>query len=186
MAKIKIIQPEEAEGKLKEIYNSLAKDRGKIAEVHKIQSLNPHSIIAHMDLYKVIMFKKSSLSRLQREMLGVVTSKANYCEYCQVHHAEAVNFYWKDWKKTNQLRKDYSLVELSKKEKLLCDYATLLTQNPIESVKQKQVELMQKEGLTDQEILDATLVISYFNFVNRIVLSLGVELEENPGGYEYE
>ncbi len=186
MPKIKVIQPEEAEGKLKEIYDNLSKDRGKIAEVHKIQSLNPHSIPAHMDLYKVIMFKKSSLSRLQREMLGVVTSKANNCEYCQVHHAEAVNHYWKDKGKTERLKNDYTKVDLDLKERALCDYAFLLTRNPMESVKEKQVGKMKEMGISDKEILDATLVISYFNFVNRIVLSLGVELEENPGGYNYE
>ncbi len=186
MAKIKIIQPEEAEGKLKEIYHQLSKDRGKIAEVHKIQSLNPHSIPAHMDLYKVIMFKKSSLSRLQREILGVVTSRANNCEYCQVHHAEAVNFYWKDWEKTNALKEDHNLIELDRKDQALCDYAKLLTQNPLESVKQKQVENLKELGVSDKEILDATLVISYFNFVNRLVLSLGVELENDPGGYNYD
>jgi uncharacterized peroxidase-related enzyme len=186
MAKIKVIQPEEAEGALKKIYDGLSDSRGKIAEVHKIQSLNPHSITAHMDLYKVIMFKKSALSRLQREMLGVVTSRANNCEYCQIHHAEAVNHYWKDDAKTTQLRTDYTLVELDSKDRMLCDYAFSLTKNPLESAKSKQVEKMKEAGITDKEILDATLVISYFNFVNRIVLSLGVELENNPGGYNYE
>ena len=38
---------------------------------------------------------------------------------------------------------------------------------------------------SDREILDATLVISYFNFVNRNVLALGVELEEDPSGFNY-
>ena len=50
MAYIDIIQPENAEGKLKEIYDGLIESRGKIAEVHKIQSLNPESITNHMNL----------------------------------------------------------------------------------------------------------------------------------------
>jgi hypothetical protein len=29
-------------------------------------------------------------------------------------------------------------------------------------------------------------VVSYFNFVNRMVLALGVELEKDAGGYRYE
>jgi len=34
--------------------------------------------------------------------------------------------------------------------------------------------------------LDATLVISYFNFVNRMVLGLGVAPDEDEiGGYNY-
>jgi|TARA_B110000196_G_scaffold127455_1_gene110556 hypothetical protein len=39
----------------------------------------------------------------------------------------------------------------------------------------------------DRAILDAALVVGYFNFVNRIVLSLGVYLEQDEGqGYKYE
>lgn len=34
--------------------------------------------------------------------------------------------------------------------------------------------------------MDAHLVIAYFNFVNRLVLGLGVELEQDQGqGYKY-
>ncbi len=29
-------------------------------------------------------------------------------------------------------------------------------------------------------------MVSYSDFVNRMVLGLGVELEQDPGGYEYE
>lgn len=47
---IEAIQPEDATGELKQIYDDLVQSRGKIAEVHKIQSLNPKSIINHMDL----------------------------------------------------------------------------------------------------------------------------------------
>ena len=41
-------------------------------------------------------------------------------------------------------------------------------------------------GLTDNEILSITLVTSYFNFVNRNAMALGVEFsEEEMKGYKY-
>lgn len=55
MPHIKVIEYHEAEGELKEIYDNLVKSRGKLAEVHKIQSLNPKSIVNHMDFYLTIM-----------------------------------------------------------------------------------------------------------------------------------
>ena len=40
-------------------------------------------------------------------------------------------------------------------------------------------------GLTDKDILDLTLVVGYFNFVNRIALGLGVSFSaEEIGGYK--
>ncbi|MDZ7659008.1 MAG: carboxymuconolactone decarboxylase family protein [Fodinibius sp.] len=59
---------------------------------------------AHMDLYMSIMFSKSPLSRAQREMMAVVVSVANDCEYCQQHHGQALNHYWKDRNRIKQLR----------------------------------------------------------------------------------
>jgi uncharacterized peroxidase-related enzyme len=185
MTFIETIQEGDAEGRLKEIYDDLIAKRGKIAEVHKIQSLNPESIVNHMDLYMTIMFGQSPLKRVQREMMAVIVSKANNCEYCQVHHAEAVNHYWKDDEKIKQLRADYKGLDLSQKDALLCDYAWELTKNPGNETELTYIKPLKEEGFTDRAILDATLVIAYFNFVNRIVLSLGVRIEENAGGYNY-
>lgn len=184
MAYIDVIQPNEAEGELKEIYDELIASRGKLAEVHKIQSLNPKSITNHMDLYMTIMFGKSPIKRVHREMMAVVVSKANGCPYCQKHHAAAVQHYWKDEERVEQLRQDYRQLKLSEKERLLCDFAWELTVNP-SGKEERLVQPLKELGLSDRAILDASLVVSYFNFVNRIVLSLGVQEEEDVAGYEY-
>lgn len=185
MSYIEIIEPEQAEGELKDIYDDLVRSRGKVAEVHKIQSLNPKTITNHMDLYMSIMFGKSPLRRVHREMMAVVVSVSNKCEYCTVHHLEAVQNYWKDETKVEALKNDYKHCNLTDKEIALCDYAAALTISPDKSREQLYAAKLRESGFSDREILDATLVIAYFNFVNRIVMSLGVELENNPGGYNY-
>lgn len=185
MAFIKVIQETEADGRLQEIYSDLIKKRGKIAEVHKIQSLNPETIVNHMDLYMTIMFGQSPLKRVQREMIAVVVSRANNCEYCQAHHAAAVNHYWKDDAKVEQLKLDHTKLDLPIIDRLLCDYGRDLTLHPRKETENAHIKPLREAGLDDRGILDATLVIAYFNFVNRIVLGLGVELEQNSGGYKY-
>ena len=186
MARIDVIEPNAAEGRLKEIYDEIEGSRGKIAEVHKIQSLNPETITNHMDLYLNVMFGKSPLKRYQREMMAVVVSRANGCTYCQRHHLEALEHFWKDTDQTEQLRSDYRALDLSAVDRALCDYAWELTTDPGAAERADPTVVLREKGLSDRAILDATLVLSYFNFVNRMVLGLGVELEEDPGGYEYE
>ena len=186
MARIKVIEYEEASGRLKEIYDDLIDKRGKLAEVHTIQSLRPESIVKHIDLYLEIMFTKSELSRAEREMMAVIVSVSNNCEYCQTHHGEALNHFWKNEHKVSLLREDYYQVELEEKELRLCEYAESLTLYPGLSKEVDHTEQLQKIGFSDSAILDATLVVSYFNFVNRIVLSLDVNLEADSGaGYKY-
>lgn len=187
MAYINVIQPEDAEGDLRKIYEDLKQNRGKLAEVHKIQSLNPESIVRHMDFYMTIMFGNSPLKRKQREMVAVVVSAANECRYCCKHHGAALENFWKDSQQVEQLQQDYTALDLSPVDRLLCEYAEALTRQP-HSMDQQRFDLrLRGHGLSDRAILDVTLVISYFNFVNRMVLGLGVEVEKDEGkGYKYE
>lgn len=185
MANIEVISHSESEGYLKEVYDQILESRGKIAEIHKIQSLNPRTILRHMDLYMSLMYGRSPLSRAEREMLGVVVSNANRCEYCVKHHGEALNHYWEDDKKLKKLIDDFHSANLPKRDLLLCELADISTRIPDSKKVQKFVKELKKSGVTDRAILDATLIISYFNFVNRIVLTLEVELEKDPGGYKY-
>jgi uncharacterized peroxidase-related enzyme len=187
MAFIKVIEHAESAGELKGIYDNLVETRGKLAEVHKIQSLNPKSIVNHMELYMTIMFGKSPLKRYQREMIAVIVSVSNNCLYCKTHHGEALLHFWKDESKVQQLSEDYSKLELSEVDTVLCDYAQSLTKTPNSGKEKAFTDKLKELGLEDRAILDAALVISYFNFVNRMVIGLGVHLEENAGqGYEYD
>ena len=184
---IEVIDYEQSEGRLKEIYEELLESRGKLAEVHKIQSLNPESIVKHMELYMHIMFGKSPLKRYQREMIAVWVSKKNDCLYCITHHAEALQHFWKDKERLHRFKSDYRDADLSETDVALCDYAVALTTEPAQIDRAYHEERLRSLGITDRMILDASLVIAYFNFVNRLVLGLGVHLEHDQGaGYKYD
>lgn len=86
MAFIKIIEPEEAEGTLKVEYDAALKRAGKVFNILKIQSLNPTTLRASMQLYSATMrpdfgYPASGLPRAEREMLATVVSRANDCFY---------------------------------------------------------------------------------------------------------
>ena len=182
---IKTINYEESTDELREAYDSIIGARGKLAEVHKIQSLDPASLLAHTDLYKAVMFGKSPLKRYQREMMAVVVSAANKCRYCIEHHKEALDFYWKDPERSNKLAAQLDLPDLSAADRELCKLAKNLTQMPY-GTSWASIELLKNAGLDDRAILDAVQVIAYFNFVNRMVLALGVEFnDEETKGYNY-
>lgn len=185
MAIIQTIQPSNAEGYLKEVYDQILESRGKISEIYKVQSLNPRSIIRHLDLYTTLMFGKSQLSRPERELIAVVVSVTNRCDYCIQHHSIALNHYWRNDKRLKRLLKDCREADLTERELLLAELAEISTQVPDSKKVQNIIKKLKKLGFTDRQILDSTLIISYFNFVNRIVLTLDVEPEEDPGGYKY-
>ena len=187
MAFIQVVEPEEAVGELRSIYDELVRSRGKIAEVHKIQSLNPPTISAHMQLYQKIMFAGSPLSRAEREMIAISVSAANDCRYCVQHHLEALKHFWDPDAAEAIAECDYERAGLTERQRGLCEYARDLTLAPAAGAARGEwAEKLKRLGLGDRELLDATLVVAYFNFVNRTVLALGVQLEQDPGGYRYE
>ncbi len=77
---IQTISEAAATGELAEMYAQEKPDWG-VDDILKIHSLNPPSLRAHILLYRTLMYGKSGLTRVQREMIGVVVSALNRCEY---------------------------------------------------------------------------------------------------------
>lgn len=185
MAWIQIIDEEEATGDLKEVYEGIIQKRGKMSNIMRVHSLSPATMQAHMDLYLKIVFGRSKLRRAERELLATVVSATNGCPYCVNHHAEALNFYWKDDARIEQLKRDYRGLDLPEKTRAMLDYGVKLTEKP-SSVTEEDIEHLREVGFSDKDILDINLITSYFNFVNRIAEGLGVAFsEEEMMGYKY-
>lgn len=185
MAWIDVTHEDDASGDLAAVYDGIASARGKLSNIMRVHSLRPRAMRAHMDLYLELLFSRSGLSRAERELIATVVSATNGCAYCTRHHAEALRAYWRDEVRVAAVTRDYREAELSERERALCDYAVRLTREPA-AVTEADVTRLRAAGLADRDVLDANLVTSYFNFVNRIAEGLGVELsEEEAAGYNY-
>ncbi|MFQ5553482.1 MAG: peroxidase-related enzyme [Thermoplasmata archaeon] len=176
MSWIEVVDPESAEGVLADVYDEVGRRRGEIADIHQVQSLNPAAMKAHLDLYLSVVYRRGGLSRPQREMIGVVVSRLNRCPYCVVHHAEALMHYEKSPEMVEGVKEDYREAPLRPEDRAMLDYAAKLTTSPW-AVTAEDITVLREAGFDDTEILDINLIASYFNFVNRIVHGLGVELE---------
>ncbi len=82
IAWIDTVAEADAAGDLQRAYKCAGDPKsGKVDHIMKIHSLHPASLIDHMHLYKTLMYAESPLSRVQREMIAVVVSAINRCEY---------------------------------------------------------------------------------------------------------
>ncbi|MEJ7745543.1 MAG: peroxidase-related enzyme [Luteimonas sp.] len=118
------------------------------------------------------------LSRRQREMIAVVVSRENRCDYCVTHHLEALSRYVDDATVLDAVSTDYRTIDLPEADRALLDYAAKLTRDPSSSsaadIAALRSAALRSAGIAEADILLANLVIDYFNFVNRIALGLGV------------
>jgi uncharacterized peroxidase-related enzyme len=183
MSWITEIDAEEAGEKLAAVYAELIEKRGKISNILKVHSLNPDALGNHLDLYMTIMFGKSGLSRAEREAIAVVVSATNDCAYCVSHHVEALRRYIKDEETLEMLASADGLETLEPRLSNIVRHADKLTSAP-SAMTEIDLGELRAVGLSDSDILDLTLIVSYFNFVNRIALGLGVSFSDDAmSGY---
>jgi len=184
MSWIDEIDVEDASGKLEEIYAELIEKRGKVSNILTVHSLNPEAMENHLDLYMTAMFGKSGLSRAEREAVAVVVSATNDCAYCVNHHTEALRRYIKDEETLEMLMTADGLETLEPRLSNIVRHAEKLTSAP-SAMTESDLGELRAVGLSDRDILDLSLVVAYFNFVNRIALGLGVSYTaEEMSGYK--
>jgi uncharacterized peroxidase-related enzyme len=78
---LRLIDENEATGELKSEYDAAVARAGKVFNIVKAMSLRPGVLRRSMQLYREAMFCRSGLSRIERELLAVVVSRANDCHY---------------------------------------------------------------------------------------------------------
>lgn len=172
----------EAHGQLREIYDAIKAQRGKVARILSVHSLDPPALQHHLDLYMHLMFAPGPLSRREREAIAVTISAANGCAYCVAHHLEALRRYEKDEAVLAAVRDAPDQLAHSRLRAMLF-YARKLTNAP-STMDETQVAALRAEGLSDPEVLRINLITAYFNFVNRIALGLGVSQDaDEVAGY---
>ena len=178
MSWIKVIAYKEAQGTLKRIYDRVSGQDENIDNVLTIHSLRPHSLTGHMTLYKnVLHHSDNTLPKWYLEAIGVYVSHLNKCDYCVKHHLEGLKRLGGKYEAGDiyeAVRTENFSGIMEHKEVLGFLYARTLTLAPSE-LEEKEITLLRQAGFEDGEILEINQVVSYFNYVNRTVLGLGVD-----------
>lgn len=76
----------------------------------------------------------------------------------------------------HHLASDWRRARLSVPDQALCAYAEKLTLSPAE-VDSADIDALRAHGFDDRAIHDATQIVGYFNYINRVADALGVEPE---------
>ena len=151
--------------KADEIFQVIDRERNGVASIHTSFKDFPQGVAAHYQLYKqIVLMEDSPLPRAEREFLAVKTSEANKCPYCIGHHQSALENFASaptDPRRANALQ---TLAETLTKTMWK---ASLLRKSFLET------------GFTEAEWQHAVMIVAYFNFANRCVHAMGLELEED-------
>ena len=180
MTWIKTVPPNQAQGRLRALYEQTKGPNGELDNILQAHSLRPHTLSGHLGLYKQVLHHTGNqVDKWFLEALGVLVSALNGCTYCVEHHAEGMarligNTSESERIKTDLLNRDFN--RWDPKQRTALAYAIELTLHPSD-ISETLVIGMREQGWDDGEILEINQVVSYFAYANRTVLGLGCQLE---------
>jgi uncharacterized peroxidase-related enzyme len=178
MSWIKTIDYNEADPRLKKMYDRVKGPDDNVDNVLLIHSLRPHTLVGHMTLYKNVLHNSNNtLPKWYLEALGIYVSFLNKCDYCFDHHFAGFSRIYPDKSQVDSFStavKEDKLENFFEGKYLLgCQYAKTLTLAH-HTLTKEDINTLREGGFTDGEILETNQVVSYFNYVNRSVVGLGV------------
>jgi uncharacterized peroxidase-related enzyme len=177
MAFIHMIEPDEAEGRLKEIYARDAGPGGHVSPVTRMWSLRPEALAAYLAFKKTVFFGGTTLGRVREELLAVVLARLGRCSFCAVTHGEFLReALGADHARVLEIARDYRHAGLDPADVAMLDFAVKVTE-AADRITAEDVEGLRRAGFDEAQVLDIVLVSAYRNFMNRVVNAAGLELE---------
>jgi uncharacterized peroxidase-related enzyme len=162
------IAPEGPLGERLEAYFGKCEEKlGFVPNVLRAYAFSPVKLQAFADMYNDLMLADSGLSKLEREMIGVVVSSANHCHYCLVAHGAAVRQLSGDPQLGEVLVANYRAADLSPRHKAMLDFAWKLTVAGHE-IEETDRGALRERGFSDRDIWDIAAVAAFFNMTNRM------------------
>jgi uncharacterized peroxidase-related enzyme len=181
MTWIKTISYDDAEGRLKRLYDRIKGPDNNVDNIMLAHSLRPHTMEGHMALYKhVLHHTRNTLPKVFLETIGVYVSSLNNCAYCVEHHFAGMARLLGDRERTSLVRRALESRQpgdaFEGAELAALQYAEQLAIRP-DTISESVIEGLRAAGLDDGQILEINQVTAYFCYANRTVLGLGINTE---------
>lgn len=119
-----------------------------------------------------IFHSPGGLPRAERELVAAAVSRHNGCVFCASVHARFAAHYSKRTDDVQRLLDEGVDVELDERWSAIVAASVALTNTPV-SFGAEHVERLRAVGLDDAEIVDVVQSAAFFNWANRLMLSLG-------------
>jgi alkylhydroperoxidase domain protein len=114
----------------------------------------------------------AGLPRAERELAAAATSRLNGCIYCASVHARFAAIYSKRTEDVDRLLSEGTGADLDKRWNAIVAASVALTETPV-PFGPKHIDALRAVGLDDEAIVDVINAASFFNWANRLMLSLG-------------
>lgn len=174
MSWIAITEWAEAEGQLKDAYDWQAASLGEPAEFTMLGSLYPAIVEERLRLYRAVENCPSSLTPIERQSAAWVTSLLNGTAHCASGLKLKLASLGMDGQAMTSVEDHPESASLDDSRlEAICAHAAKLTSRPTEMT-EADVQVLRGHGLDDLDIVDLNNMVAYYNYINRVVMGLGL------------
>ncbi len=146
----------------------VCKDKlGLVPNIIKTNSIDKKKFDAFNIFYNRLMQDDNYLTKIEKEMIAVAVSSTNRCLYCCVSHGYTLGRLMKNIVKAKNILINYEVAEISRKHKLMLDFAVKLTQAS-HKINEDDRNKLRKIKFSEFQILEIIEVAAFFNMTNRI------------------
>jgi alkylhydroperoxidase domain protein len=163
-----------AEAELTERHWAGLVDRSRAKSAYfRLLVRDPEILEARTKADKDIFYNTADgLPRAERELAAAATSRYNGCVYCASVHARFATVHSKRRDDVQRLLDEGVSADLGERWNAIVRASVALSSTPI-AFDQQHVDELRRVGLDDADIVDVINSAAFFNWANRLMLSLG-------------
>lgn len=173
MSRIPPIQPKEASPAVGALYQQLRQDL--VIEPNNFFKTIAHApdLLGPMIAFSRVLLEEGSLDRRLKEWVILQIGRLNDCAYVFEAHKQALSrAIMADV--IGERRQPLDTSVLDDAEKLAIRYAAQITANNVDDATFQEVQ----QAFTKEEIVELTVLASYYNFICRAVNALAIDTDE--------
>ena len=155
------------------------KHYGFIPRIFREQLVRPDLIASEAQLIEALLFGKGALTRIQKEYILLAVSSANSNIYFPAVHSQTLQFLGVKIEQSAAVAANYRQAGLAESDVLLLDFAQKLVLQG-NKFSAEDVEQLRAKGFSDEEILEAVLMVGVTCLLNTIQFGLGTEPDFTP------
>ncbi|MCF7837759.1 MAG: carboxymuconolactone decarboxylase family protein [Candidatus Marinimicrobia bacterium] len=166
MSRLKAIDVSEAQGEIKELYEAIEQEMGKVPNIFKGMAVGPVLLKAYLQLDELIA--AGTLSGAEQDIVRLVVSQFNGCNYCLAAHTKTAAAQGLSGEEILAARRGRPQDE--KQAALVAFVRRILdTKGFVEAA---DIEAFRDAGYTDAQVCEVITIIgqkmmsNYFNHVN--------------------
>jgi uncharacterized peroxidase-related enzyme len=173
MAYIHLPDMNEVDESVRVQLEAVEKKKGEVGEIARILSLRPDIYNMTTMMLKTLLVSKTELNATAKESIAILVSKLNSCEMCVGEHQRVARMLGMTEKQVDEVLAGIEHMDIPANERALMEFCVKSAGKENYKITQKDIDALRDAGYSDSQILEATTIVAYFNYINTISNSLG-------------